>query len=57
MSLQQDYDLRQKREMNKHAMKQMGDVMKAYPDVAPTVSMYFSQVGGALPLLSAVAQR
>ena len=42
---QKDFDVRELREMNKQASRMMGEVVGQHPDVAPSVHLYFTQVG------------
>lgn len=42
---EKDMDLRELRDFNSRIMKQMGEVVHNYPDIAPAVQMYFSQAG------------
>lgn len=46
---EKDMDLRELREFNTHTMKQMGEVLHNYPDLAPSVQIYFSQAGLPMP--------
>ncbi|XP_068685794.1 coiled-coil domain-containing protein 39-like [Montipora capricornis] len=46
---EKDMDLRELREFNTRTMKQMGEVLHNYPDLGPSVQLYFSQAGLPMP--------
>ena len=46
---ERDMDLRELREFNTRTMKQMGEVLHNYPDLGPSVQIYFSQAGLPMP--------
>merc|ERR1712079_883217 len=46
---EKDMDLRELREFNNRTMKQMGEIIHNYPDIAPQVQMFFSQAGLPMP--------
>ncbi|XP_072033774.1 coiled-coil domain-containing protein 39-like [Amphiura filiformis] len=46
---ERDFDLRELRDFNKSTMKQIGEVVHNYPDIAPGAHMFFSQAGLPVP--------
>ena len=46
---EKDMDLRELRDFNTRTMKQMGEALHNYPDLGPSVQMYFSQAGLPMP--------
>lgn len=46
---ERDMHLRELREFNAQTMKQMGEVLHNYPDLGPSVQLYFSQAGLPMP--------
>ena len=46
---EKDMDLRELREFNTRTMKQMGEVLHNYPDLGPSVQLYFNQAGLPMP--------
>ncbi|EDO34870.1 predicted protein [Nematostella vectensis] len=46
---EKDIELRELRDFNSKTMKQMGEVIHSYPDLAPSVNMYFGQAGLPAP--------
>merc|ERR1712178_626709 len=40
---EQDFEIRELREFNKNATKQIGEAVNQYPDIGATVQLYFSQ--------------
>ena len=41
---QRDFDVRELREFNKRAIKEMGEVVHHHPEVGQAVHLYFTQV-------------
>ena len=46
---EKDMELRELRDFNGRIMKQMGEVVHNFPDIAPAVQMFFSQAGLPMP--------
>lgn len=46
---ERDFDLRELRDFNKNMMKNIGEVVHNYSDIAPTAHMFFSQAGLPVP--------
>ena len=52
---EQDFDVRDLRELNKGAVRQIGEVVHQFPDTSPAVQLYFNQANLPLPAASAVS--